>query len=59
MDGEIAVMATVNLPGLRAGQFAVVTDVDRPYIQACLTAGYLIPLPHANQPTDREENQDG
>lgn len=37
----VTVRATINLPGLRRGETAVV-DPDIPYIADCITAGYLV-----------------
>lgn len=41
MAEKIEVQATINLPGLRAGQDAWV-DPEVPYIAGALRAGYLI-----------------
>lgn len=40
---EVEVRATINLPGLRLGQTAIVDPAD-PYIADCLAAELIVPL---------------
>lgn len=43
MAKKILVRATVNLPGLKVGQFANV-DPDDPYIADCLRTELVVPV---------------
>jgi hypothetical protein len=45
----IAVRATINLDGLRAGEEALI-DPTMPYMQELLRAQYIVPLPARLQP---------
>lgn len=48
-QARILVRATINLPGLNAGETAL-ADPTEPYIQDCLRAQFIVPLPAHLQP---------
>ena len=51
----LAVVATINLPGLLRGVAAAVDPEDE-YIAACLAAGYLVPSPEIGiRPADADD----
>lgn len=56
VDGPvwIVVRSTVHLQGLPRGRIATVDATD-PYIQHCLRASWLVPLPAALQPSPDPE----
>jgi hypothetical protein len=50
VSDRIEVVATVNLPGLRRGQVAIV-DPDVPYVADALAARHVVPTGRQRDPT--------